>query len=751
MVLPASAEESSFAGLEGYEAPVITDVFDRIQEHTHGSGIVEFSDGERLTVWFQGNGERKSNVGRIMAARMPAGSDQWGEPFVIADTPGMPDVNPTVYVDENDRLWLFWYPVLANHWESSQPKFKYAEKGHYESANGYTQQPDWDWQEIMYPVPGDDFVGQAISIDASGEAQYRIKGDTIRYLSEEQFQQWAHNDDPTAYVKVEDRYITDSFVVSMNNGYMDAVEYVQNSDLYPDELKGALIDLLEETADITASVASGATNNWKKWNPTFRRIGWQTKNKPLEITVDGHTRLLLPLYADQFASSIMAYSDDNGKSWEYSEVISAMGDIQAATVQKEDGTLRSYFRSAEPYGYLVYHESKDYGETWGGVEVETQLRHVGGFDIVKLSDGTWVMAITETIQDATENTDNRSRLNIAVSKDEGETWVKTALREDMTGISGFHYPAITLGEDESILVSYSYDAPDGTNNIQVAEFKKADDSGSSGGSSGGTTRYLIQATAGEGGTISPSGNVYTRRGNDQTFTIRADEGYQIESVVVDGENVGAVATYTFKDVKANHEIAVSFAAEDAEETELPFQDVPAAAWYRFAVDYVYDRGIMSGTSATTFSPDGTVTRGMVAQILYAMEGKPAVSGTGVFTDVNRNDWYADAVNWAAENGLVAGVGEGLFAPNDSITREQLAVILYRYAQYKQYDTTQSGSGADVFSDREKVSIWAADAVNWAVNAGLLSGKGNNILDPIAGASRAEVAQIFMNFCQNIAQ
>ena len=124
MVLPASAAESSFTGLEGYEAPVVTGVFDRILELTLGSSIVEFQVGERMAVWFQGNGERKSNVGRIMAARMPSGSDQWGEPFVIADSPGMLNVNPAVYVDQNDRLWLFWYPVLTNQWESSQPKFQ---------------------------------------------------------------------------------------------------------------------------------------------------------------------------------------------------------------------------------------------------------------------------------------------------------------------------------------------------------------------------------------------------------------------------------------------------------------------------------------------------------------------------------------------------------------------------------------------------------------------------------------------------
>ena len=283
----------------------------------------------------------------------------------------------------------------------------------------------------------------ATSVDAQGVAQYRIKGDTIKYLSEDQFNQWESKDDPRAYVKVGDRYITDSFVTSLYNGYMDMTDYVAECGLYDEGTTAALQQLLKETAESCAAVASGYNNNWKEWNPTFRRLGWQTKNKPMEIQYQGKTRLLLPLYADQFAASIMAYSDDNGKSWSYSDPIASMGGIQAATSRRRTGPAQ-LLPQCGANAYLSTMSRKTAARLdLGGIE--TQLRHVGGFDMIKLDNGDWVMAITESITDATENQDNRSRLNIAVSQDEGKTWQVTPLQEDMTGRNSYHYPAITCG------------------------------------------------------------------------------------------------------------------------------------------------------------------------------------------------------------------------------------------------------------------------------------------------------------------
>ena len=180
-----------------------------------------------------------------------------------------------------------------------------------------------------------------------------------------------------------------------------------------------------------------------------------------------------------------------------------------------------------------------------------------------------------------------------------------------------------------------------------------------------------------------------------------------------------------------------------------FNDIVEGDWYYKAVDYALTEGIMSGTSTDTFAPNATLTRAMVAQMLYSLEGKPAADRAD-FADGAEDAWYADAISWAAGEGIVSGYGD-TFGPNDPITREQLALILYGYAQMKEYDTTQGGMSIREFSDYTSISGWALEGLDWAVNAGLLSGKGNNTLAPTAGATRAEVAQIFMMFCQEVAK
>ncbi|MGO5029838.1 S-layer homology domain-containing protein [Candidatus Agathobaculum pullicola] len=183
--------------------------------------------------------------------------------------------------------------------------------------------------------------------------------------------------------------------------------------------------------------------------------------------------------------------------------------------------------------------------------------------------------------------------------------------------------------------------------------------------------------------------------------------------------------------------------------DLPFGDVASSAWYAEAVRYVYENGMMNGISANSFGPNATTNRAMIVTILHRLENTPAAASSS-FTDVVAGSYYADAVNWAAANGIVNGVSETSFAPNTAVTREQMAAILYRYAQYKGYSVTASNSLTD-YADASQISSYAIAAMQWANAEGLITGVTSTTLNPAGNATRAEVATILMRFCENIAK
>ena len=178
----------------------------------------------------------------------------------------------------------------------------------------------------------------------------------------------------------------------------------------------------------------------------------------------------------------------------------------------------------------------------------------------------------------------------------------------------------------------------------------------------------------------------------------------------------------------------------------PFTDVSEKDWFYGDVMFVCENGLMLGTSKTLFSPYGTATRGMMATILWRMEGSPVPKGKNSFTDVEAGKWYADAITWTAENGIFAGYGKDKFGPDDPITREQLAAIFYRYADYKGYDLTVKGN-LDKFKDADKITDYAKTAMQWAVGSGLVKGKSGNLLDPQGTATRAEIATMLHRFIE----
>ena len=273
---------------------------------------------------------------------------------------------------------------------------------------------------------------------------------------------------------------------------------------------------------------------------------------------------------------------------------------------------------------------------------------------------------------------------------------------------------------------------------------------SSSSSSSGSSSYTVTVSSATNGkvTVSP-----TRAAKDDevTITVTPDDGYVLDALTVKDASDKAIAIaesngkYTFKMPGSAVTVSATFKAESS---SLPFTDVDTGDWFYEAVQYAYENGMMNGVGNNLFAPSSNLTRGMIAQVLYNLEGTPA-AGNGVFTDVAADQWYADAVNWAAANDIVGGYGNGKFGPEDDITREQMAQILYNYATFKGYDVSVQDD-LSTFNDGAKTSDWALSAMKWAVGSGLLQGYNGN-LNPTGTATRAEVAQILMNFCENIAK
>lgn len=264
-------------------------------------------------------------------------------------------------------------------------------------------------------------------------------------------------------------------------------------------------------------------------------------------------------------------------------------------------------------------------------------------------------------------------------------------------------------------------------------------SGSSGGSAS-TTYTLTFETNG--------GNAISKVTKNKGTTIDLAQYAPTKSgATFEGWYADKGLTKKITSVKLDANTTVYAKWTEAPVSGLPFGDVKSADWFYNDVKYVYEKGMMAGTAADVFAPNAT-TRAMIVTILYRLEGSPAVTGTSAFVDVPAGQWYTDAVNWAAANQIVKGTSATTFAPNDSITREQMAAILYRYAQYKGYDVTKKADLSG-YSDNGQVSAYAKDALAWANAAKLINGVTNTTLAPQGNATRAQVSAILHRFCDGV--
>lgn len=355
-----------------------------------------------------------------------------------------------------------------------------------------------------------------------------------------------------------------------------------------------------------------------------------------------------------------------------------------------------------------------------------------------------------TLQAAVENVKNNEIIKLAKDVDEATVVtvaksIKFTVNTDNKTfnaakniVAGSNTTVKVTGESSPYTYEFTYTKPS---------------SGSSGGSSSGKTTYKVTTSAVNNGGVNASPSS-AEKGATITITLSPDKGYKLDKLTVtdgSGKTVSTVkksdTVYTFTMPASAVKVGVSYVKATETPSKTKFNDVSANDWFASAVDYVTGKGMMNGTADNTFSPKAHTTRGMVVTVLYRLENQPSTSAAS-FTDVASGAYYANAVAWANANGIVSGYGSGKFGPNDKVTREQLAAILYRYAQYKKYDVSGAKS-LDGYTDAQSVSSYAVPALQWANAAGIVTGKSGSKLDPKGNATRAEVAAMLMRFCENV--
>lgn len=326
----------------------------------------------------------------------------------------------------------------------------------------------------------------------------------------------------------------------------------------------------------------------------------------------------------------------------------------------------------------------------------------------------------------TGGTEVRGRVEATTSADgyTGDTYCKGCNTKIATG--------------ESIPKKDSGDSPSGGSS--------SGGSSSSSGGGGGTTYYTLTFETNGGGSMQA-----IRAARGKTLDLSAytpmRDGYDFGGWYADSALTQRITEIKLSGSKT---VYADWKKREPDAVKNPFADVNAGDWFYQDVLFSYEKGLMSGMDAAVFAPYANTTRAQIAVIFYRMEGSPAVEGENSFTDVVRDSgtaWFYDAVTWAQQNGIMGGYDNSSFAPNDPITREQLAAIFYRYAQYKGYDTTQGGMAIREFDDYESISDYAMGAMAWAVNTGLVKGD-SNLLYPKGTATRAEIAALFHRFAEN---
>lgn len=481
---------------------------------------------------------------------------------------------------------------------------------------------------------------------------------------------------------------------------------------------------------------TGGVLNRREFTMSGGMIGKEDKTDESHVYNDATEAAVLTISgAARIYTNVANNSRLNAYGGEISgEVKNAVDSRYAVITGTEEAT-----GSTEFSGAVINSET---GTIAGGTFTNTVTNNVGTILGGDFSEATLSGRLAITFDP--NNGDNSSRQEVDWSKD-GEPLIVPTPEPTKEGhtFEGWYY------DNNSVNKKWNFETDRAKYTMTLTAKWKANTSSSGGGGGGGTTYYTL---------------TFETNGGDSMQAIRAARGKTLDlsayTPMRDGYDFGG--WYADKDLTQRiTEIKLSGSKtvyadwkkrepDEPDAVKNPFADVNAGDWFYRDVLFSYEKGLMSGMDAAAFAPYTNTTRAQIAVIFYRMEGSPAVEGENSFTDVVRDSgtaWFYDAVTWAQKNGIMGGYGNSSFAPNDPITREQLAAIFYRYAQYKGYDTTQGGMAIREFDDYESISDYAMGAMAWAVNTGLVKGD-SNLLYPKGTATRAEIAALFHRFAEN---
>lgn len=495
-------------------------------------------------------------------------------------------------------------------------------------------------------------------------------------------------------------------------------------------------------------------------NPTLY-VQTALKVEPTAYSAENKTLTLEITPQYRIVASTAATADDielgvNGKNAEVVQDYQPMNITKATVVTME---LPAGFAVADGAKLSIQHTKNGTVEYYTGTVTKKDDKFyltftTNGFSpfVISVPAAAIESKVYPTLQAAVDSAKNGDIIDLYkdVAADTKVTVAKTIKFTVDTNSKTFAKENIAAGANTTVKVTgdaspYTYEFT----------YTKPSSGGSSGGSSSGKTTYKVTTSAVNNGGVNASPS-NAEKGAAITITLSPDKGYKLDKLTVtdgSGKTVSTVkksdTVYTFTMPASAVKVGVSYVKATETPSKTKFNDVSANDWFASAVDYVTGKGMMNGTADNTFSPKANTTRGMVVTVLYRLENQPSTSAAS-FTDVASGAYYANAVAWANANGIVSGYGSGKFGPNDKVTREQLAAILYRYAQYKKYDVSV-GEDTNILSydDAQSISSYAIPAIQWACGAGVVTGKSGSKLDPKGNATRAEVAAMLMRFCENV--